>query len=430
MRARAPRSLLRTPVHELEIVRRARAEWRDRLTPAGRAVVVTTLALGVLAVDTRRNQTFLLFAVAAGILVASLVTARLARARATLDLALPARATAGSDVVVKGRLRSQAGATGLLRAAFPDRFPVARLSIEPEEVVVAADGGEGASVEVSFTLRARRRGRYEITAPVLRALDPFGLVASVAARGSKTAARHVVLVGPAIFRFDERASVVARRLQTGGAALAATAGDAMELVGTREWRSGDRVRDVHWRSFARRGVPVVKEYHEELFPRVALVVDTFLPEAAGGEDQEAFEAALSVAASIADAVSHGEQVLDLLATGPELHRVQVGRGVGGLEDVLDVLACVEPTRVAAGSDAFAETAPALDAELAQVGAVFVVLLDWDAGRAAFLDRVRSSGAEVHAIVVRENETRDRLPDGADVESMPPSAVRRAVEGAR
>lgn len=428
MAARAPRSLLRTPVHELEIVRRARAEWRDRLTPAGRAVVVTSFVLGVLAVDTRRNQTFLLFAVAVGLLVAAFVVARLGRARATLHLSLPVRATAGSDVVVKGRLRTEARASGLLRAAFPERFSPARFSIEPEEVVVAASDPGAADVEVTFTIRARRRGRYEVSSPILRALDPLGLVASVAS--PRASARQVVLVGPPLFRFDERAGSVGRRLQPGGLPLASSTSDAVELVGTREWRAGDRVRDVHWRSFARRGVPIVKEYHEEFFPRIAIVVDTFLADPNAEADREAFEAALSVAASIADGVGHGEQVVDLVAAGDELHRVQVGRGLGGIDDVLDVLACVEPSRAprASREGAFADVAPALDEELARTGTAWVILLDWDEARAAFVDRVRELGAEVRAIVVREGATTAPLPTG-DLERMPPSAVRRAIEGA-
>ena len=40
---------------------------------------------------------------------------------------------------------------------------------------------------------------------------------------------------------------------------------------------GDPLRKIHWRSWARRGKPVVKEYQEEYFSRIALVLDTFLP---------------------------------------------------------------------------------------------------------------------------------------------------------
>lgn len=59
--------------------------------------------------------------------------------------------------------------------------------------------------------------------------------------------------------------------------LSSSTGDAIEFVGTRDYREGDPPRNIHWRSWARRGAPVVKEYQEEYFCRIALILDTFLP---------------------------------------------------------------------------------------------------------------------------------------------------------
>lgn len=417
--ASARRSLLRTPIYELAAYKQLVRTWRERLTGAGRRTFVALAVLGVLAIDTRRNQTFLLFSIAAGLHVAALVLARVGRPRATLQLALPARATAGEPVTIRGRVLVEAARGALLRVTFGQRFSPARLTIEPDDVLIASDGP--GAVDVEFRLVPKRRGRYELGPVTLRPLDPLGFVAGAAV---STAKAQVVLVAPPVFRWELQGGAVGRRLQPGGIPLASASSDAMELVGTREWRQGDRLRNVHWRSFARRGVPIVKDFHEEWFPRIAVVVDTHLPSRPSGADLEAFEAALSVAASIASALAERDHVVELLAAGPELYRVSAGRGLGHLENVLEVLACVE------GSDAapLADVAPAVEQEIAQIGTVYAVLLDWDEGRAGFLDRMRALGAEVHAVVVREGATTSKLVEGDGVERMPPSAVAAALEG--
>src|SRR5206468_1409519 len=51
-----------------------------------------------------------------------------------------------------------------------------------------------------------------------------------------------------------------RKYQRGGVALAGAVGDSEEFVSLRDYRPGDPLRRVHWRSAARVGRPVVKEY--------------------------------------------------------------------------------------------------------------------------------------------------------------------------
>ena len=47
-------------------------------------------------------------------------------------------------------------------------------------------------------------------------------------------------------------------------------------------------------------------------------------------------------ASIADHMSRSEEVVDIFAAGPDLYEVSAGRSLGYLDNVLDVLACLEP----------------------------------------------------------------------------------------
>ena len=88
-------------------------------------------------------------------------------------------------------------------------------------------------------------------------------------------------------------------------------GDSEEFVALRDYRPGDPLKRIHWRTWARIGRPVVREYQDEFFVRHALVFDTFL-----SAPTPAFEEAVSVAASFACTVGTQESLLDLLFVGP------------------------------------------------------------------------------------------------------------------
>jgi uncharacterized protein (DUF58 family) len=220
---------------------------------------------------------------------------------------------------------------------------------------------------------------------------------------------QVVLAYPRFYGLDSMSLPVGRRYQPGGIPLASSLGDSTEFVGTRDFREGDPLRRVHWRSSARRGRPVVKEYHDEYFSRVALLLDTYLPPRPRAADRQGFEAAISLLASIADRMSRSEEVVDVLAAGPDLYEVSAGRSLGYLGNVLDVLACLQPC----GEPPFEVLAAPLLARLAQLTTIVAVVLDWDEKREAFLRSVRRMGVAVVTFVVRSGPTARPFEPAAD-----------------
>jgi uncharacterized protein (DUF58 family) len=222
--------------------------------------------------------------------------------------------------------------------------------------------------------------------------DPLGLVST----RRVVHPSEIVLAYPRFYGLQSLALPSGRRYQPGGIPRASSLGDSTEFVGTRDFREGDPLRRVHWRSWARRGRPVVKEYHDEYFSRVALVLDTYLPRKPRAADRKGFESAISLLASIADRMSRSEEVVDVLAAGPDLYEVSAGRSLGYLSNVLDVLACLQPS----GDPPFETVGPPLAARLAQLTTVVAVVLDWDEWREAFLRSVRRMGVAVVAYVVR------------------------------
>ena len=101
-------------------------------------------------------------------------------------------------------------------------------------------------------LHAMRRGPVGARAWVVESSDPLGMFRS---RRTNPDA-EVALVLPRFASLAHRPQ--ARELEAGVAAP--RAGSGTELFGVREYRPGDSLRRIHWRSSARHGELVVREY--------------------------------------------------------------------------------------------------------------------------------------------------------------------------
>jgi uncharacterized protein (DUF58 family) len=390
-------SALSFPLDRSYLARFLRRLYRQRLTLRGRFLLWASLTLAFVGVDTRRALVFMLFALAAPPLVLALAQLLARRPALRFRGSLPARLTAGRSATVPVELAALPGATpGKLALFWGAPLPDPSLFVvEPVERYLEL--ADDRPVRTSVELRPRRRGRYVLPRLSAAGTDLFGLVRTKAV----TLDEHVVLVYPRYYTLDEPPLPTGRRYQPGGIPLASAVGESLEFVGTREYREGDPLRRIHWRSWARLGKPVVREYQEEYFSRVALVLDTFLPKRPRPRERERFEAAISLLASAAEHFSRSDEVVDILAAGPDLYEVSTGRSLGSLDNVLDVLACLEPST----APPFETLAPTLFERMERLTTVVAVLLDWDDAREAFIRRVRGTGVAVRVLLVHEGETR-------------------------
>lgn len=88
---------------------------------------------------------------------------------------------------------------------------------------------------------------------------------------------------------DGRARKVLRRVTT----------DQADVRGVRPYRPGDAIRSIHWRTSARRGELMVREYDAAPSPDLIVVVEPWLPVDPSAVHRGNLEAALSLAATIA-----------------------------------------------------------------------------------------------------------------------------------
>ena len=392
-------------VEQSFLYRFGRRIWQQRLTSRGRALFPLTVALAFLGVDTRQALVFVLFAFAFGPLLVALVLMWRRAPRVEIRGVLPATLTAGRTVVTSVEIAPVDGRTcGPLVIARPTPLgDAASVSVSPAESFVECT--DGRPVRVRLEVTAARRGRFKLPGLMASRTDPLGLLCT--ARFLQP--ERVAVVYPRFYEVDEFPVPVGRRHQPGGIPLASSVGDSIEFIGTREYRPGDPLRRIHWRSWARRGKPVVKEHQEEYFSRIALVLDTFVPKTTRRAHREGFEAAISVLASLADHLARSEEVVDVLVAGPELYEVTAGRSLGSLENVLRVLACVEPCP----RPPFDDVTPRLFDRLARLTTVVAVLLDWDEPRLAFLRRIRALGVAVRVVLVRHGEAPDSFAPVGD-----------------
>jgi len=196
---------------------------------------------------------------------------------------------------------------------------------------------------------------------------------------------------PRVARVTSVSTPSGRRHQPGGVAGASRTGDASDLAGVRPYRPGDPPRDLHARSWARHGSPMVRQYQEEYFTRVGVVVDTD----SSARSPEHLEAALSLSAGIIAQLCRGEAVVDVLVTGQHAERLSLGRNLASLERALDVLASVEGLPGFAAGRLLGQLGP----HLGRLSSLVLVALDWDEARAAFVAAIEAQAVAVAVFVV-------------------------------
>lgn len=391
--------------------------WDFKLTSQGKLLVGAGLiggSLGASALDVPIYPLFLcLFWLGAIAAAFNLIY----RPRLKVTVALPDRAVAGQAFDVEavvtntGRWPAYDCAAGFLHLPWSLR----ESGFERYIRVLAP----GQNAKAALRILPRRRGVYEL--PKIRAFTafPFHLIRS----GSAKRPAGALLVQPSFSPLSEVCIPAARRYQPGGIALTSNIGESPEYIGNREFRNGDPIKHIDFRSWARLAKPAVREYQEEYYCRLALVVDTHVPlgrwKRVGGYPD--FEAGIGLAAAVADALSRGEYLIDIFAAGPEVYVFRAGRHTAHLDNILEILACVECCR----TNPFQAVNARLAGELPGISALIGVFLDWDEPRCELMRMAEEAGCYAKTLVVRKAPPSKPLDYGGlgDIQHFTPEAIR-------
>lgn len=397
-----------------------------RLTPTGWVLLASAGAAGAAGIDTHQTLTYQAFTLLASLLAIAWGASLLFRARVQIERDLPRYLTAGETAVYRVRIRNLgakplAGLTLLEKfAEFRPAYRDWRAAHEPGEArrnwvdrrlgyfrwrwlierrlphwtdprpVEALAGGAG--TVAALEIRPRRRGRIQFAGMTVGRTDPLGLVRGLL----RVDLPAQLIVLPRRYALPALSLPGRRMFQQGGIARAASSGDSEEFLALREYRPGDPFRKIHWKSYARTALPVVREYQDEFLQRHALVLDTTSPR---GEDA-AFEETVAIAASFVHTVDTQDCLLDLLFLAGEEGKVTTltaGQGQVRVEHLLEVLAAVTPST----SGDFEALARTLLVSVARLSSVIMVLSEWDAARRRLAESLISGGCILRAILVTE-----------------------------
>jgi uncharacterized protein (DUF58 family) len=189
--------------------------------------------------------------------------------------------------------------------------------------------------EYRLRVSPQLRGQYPVVTPHVACSMPFGIW--TARRSLKSCSPLTVF--PKISHIQDEPQLRGGRTAETGDGL--RAGQAGEPLGVREFRSGDRLRNVHWIHTARTGMLTVCERGGPQQQQIEIVLDAHVPQTVDPDRQLAIRESLArrvrVAASLAIAL-HSRNVPVRLVIGRST-TVAVS-GTSGRRSILTALAAV------------------------------------------------------------------------------------------
>ena len=433
---------------------------RVRFTPVGRVLLCALVAVGLFALNPRATLAYQLALVLFAVLFSAMLWAPAFRPAYSARRHLPLFATVGVPVeytleienhtqrqlfgleavdeparVTSKQVMQQARAQVRRRSArFAASWWMPRVvgymsfvltlrSVEGVLCEAAAIGQLAAQAVTRVPMRftATRRGYLRLSTLRITRTDPLGVFRAVA----RVSVDDQLLVLPKRYRVAWNCAGLSSRNAQQGRRRSRASGSGTDFSRLREYRSRDPLRHIHWRAWARLGVPVVKVFHEESPSRTALVLDVCMP---ANVTASTFEEAVCVAASFVTESHWCSGQLDMLVAGERSVCIAPGDQGEGAVRMLEALACV---RAAHGED-FSTFAEDLTQRLSHVSACVLVLLDLDPLRQQLVRELQQARISTLVLLV-STQTAEQvlaaassLPDPQQVRVMHPQHIARAL----
>lgn len=262
------------------------------VTPAGGVVVVAAVVAAILGAMLGWVEAWAVAVAAALLILVALPFLAGGRNYAIRIAADRLRVVAGDEVRLEVEVTQTAP-----RPSLPAR---AELPVGPalREIAIPALGA-GASTALPLAVPAPQRGVITVGPLTVARRDPVGLLR----RELTWPDRHLVHVHPVTTALPPTTAGLVRDLE-GDPSHRLTDAD-LSFHAVREYANGDARRHIHWRSTAKTGTLMVRQYEESQTARTAVLFDANRAEYVSAD---AFELGVSVAASIGlQAVREGRE---------------------------------------------------------------------------------------------------------------------------
>jgi uncharacterized protein (DUF58 family) len=247
------------------------------LTREGTITGILAAVIFLLATNLASGLMFVLDALLVSLLAVGAVTAVAPLRTLSARRVAPDRVTEGAEVQIEVSVIT--GVRVDAETNVPPRRSVARRSPGPRlwSIEDGWDGARGRSVvPVSsdtqpvvgvVVVEAGRRGRARLGPIVIGSRGALGLISA----RRRLSVPGETMVWPRVYPLA--GAVLARFAVDGDGLEARRARHAADLHGLRDYRPGDALRRIHWRSSIRRGTPVVREFEQPVTPGITIVID-------------------------------------------------------------------------------------------------------------------------------------------------------------
>lgn len=249
----------------------------------------------------------------------------------------------------------------------------------------------GGSGRATFHLTPQHRGLLQLGELRVLLPDPFGLFQRCQAVEARQ--DHIIIL-PKRYPLENFSLPGVAHLHLGGEAASNRMGQNGDFLHLRDYQSGDALRAVDWKSWARTGAPVVREYEDSFFPHYGILLDT------SGPPGQGLEEAISVASSFVAGMDTNECLLDLMFIGDKSYRVTEGQGVARRSQLLETLATVQARK----SLDFEKLRSLVTREGADLTGLLLIFPDWSPARHDFFTALQAQGLSLSALVIANEET--------------------------
>jgi uncharacterized protein (DUF58 family) len=249
----------------------------------------------------------------------------------TVQRQMPEAVFEGETALVRVDIHSVLGLfSGFARVS--RRLPRYLRHVPDTEQIFPIEGG----LRHEFLVRPERRGVYGVKGCTLLLNDPLGIFL-LSRRFPDSSSMTVYPVGvpaPELYGLGE---------SSGGWLMQAATrrGDEEGFHGTREYRVGDDLRRIHWRSSARLGELVVVEREQGARGVLWLALDTRAGSERGTARNSSFELVVKWAVTLMEAALAREDAVGLIAAGPSGAVIPPAAGEDQRWRILEALARVK-----------------------------------------------------------------------------------------
>lgn len=239
---------------------------------------------------------------------------------------------------LSGGRKTKGGGTDRQSTAIPTRSQPAPRAAVSEASVLFPYVPARHTCKGDYRGRLTQRGRYQIGPMRVSTRFPFGLFRY--SMHCSTSATLTVL--PRLGRLTHSWQALRHESFAGNDRREHRPGIDGDFYGLRPWQRGDSRRWIHWRTSARTGGVMVRQFEQPHSRDAAIVLDLWQPAAPDAQHAENVELAVSFAATLAaELCRKGNSDVFLVAADPE-PRVTGGPGSAALlQDLMERLAVVE-----------------------------------------------------------------------------------------